>query len=90
MKQALSAILLPPRYRFADWVVHNWSRAGLLVAVLLLAIAPIIYHSSGRAVFLIYLWLPLYMLHQYEEHGQGKFLEFHQRMMPRIAPLLTD
>lgn len=51
------------RYRFADWVVHNWSRAGMLVAVLLLAIAPIIYHSSGRAVFLIYLWLPLYMLH---------------------------
>jgi hypothetical protein len=90
MKQALSAILLPPRYRFADWVVHNWSRAGLLVAVLLLAIAPIMYHSSGRAVFLIYLWLPLYMLHQYEEHGQGKFLEFYQRMMPRIAPLLTE
>ena len=77
-------------YHFSTWIIHNWSRAGLVVAIVMLLIAPVVGRSVGLAVVLIYLWLPFYMLHQYEEHGQGKFLEFYQRMMPRIAPRLTE
>jgi hypothetical protein len=49
-----------------------------------------VYVGSGAPVLLIYLWLPIYMLHQYEEHGQGTFLDFYRRMMPSIAPYLTE
>lgn len=77
-------------YRFSHWFVHNWARAGLLVAILLLLIAPLVYRSNSRLVLAVYLWLPFYMLHQYEEHGQGTFLDFYRRMMPRVAPMLTE
>ena len=77
-------------YRFSHWVVENWSRAGLITAIVLLLVAPLIGRTCNRVLFLVYLWLPLYMLHQYEEHGRGTFLEFYRRMMPRVAPMLTD
>ena len=78
------------KFRFSVWILDNWSRAGLLAAVVLLLIAPLIDRGMCRVVLLTYLWLPFYMLHQYEEHGQGTFLDFYRRMMPRVAPYLTE
>ena len=77
-------------YRLSDWMLHNWSRAGLVLGIGLLLIAPLVLKGVGVAVFLIYLWLPFYMLHQYEEHAEGTFLEWYERMMPGIAPVLTE
>ena len=77
-------------YRFPSWFAHNWSRSGLVLAIALLALAPLLYSSAGLVVFLTYLWLPFYMLHQYEEHANGTFLEYYRRMMPGIAPFLTE
>jgi hypothetical protein len=71
-------------------MLHNWSRAGLVLGIGLLLIAPLVLKGVGVAVFLIYLWLPFYMLHQYEEHAEGTFLEWYERMMPSIAPFLTE
>jgi hypothetical protein len=76
--------------QFSEWMLHNWSRAGLVCAVLLLILTPLVSQSAGLPTLLIYLWLPFYMLHQYEEHGQGTFLEFYKKMMPKIAPYLTE
>jgi|SRR5215831_1388398 len=75
---------------FSHWVLENWSRAGLLTALVLLLLAPLVYVCTGVPQLLIYLWLPIYMFHQFEEHGQGTFLEFYRRMMPDIAPHLTE
>jgi len=75
---------------FSHWVLENWSRAGLVTALVLLFLAPLVYVCTGVPQLLIFLWLPFYMLHQFEEHGQGTFLEFYRRMMPHIAPYLTE
>src|SRR5215472_8124504 len=80
----------PTQYDFAKWLLHNWARAGLVVAVVLLALAPLIARTGNHTTLLVYLWLPIYMLHQYEEHSSGKFLAFYQRRMPNIAPALTE
>ena len=60
-------------YRFSEWFLHNWSRAALPMAVVLLALAPLLLDALGLAVWLVYLQLPVYMLHQYEEHANGAF-----------------
>ena len=60
-------------YRFPAWFLHNWSRAALPLAVVLLALAPLLLDALGLAVWLVYLQLPVYMLHQYEEHAKGAF-----------------
>jgi len=80
----------PTQYDFAKWLLHNWARAGLVLAVVLLALAPLIERTGNHTTLLVYLWLPIYMLHQYEEHSSGKFLAFYQRRMPNIAPALTE
>jgi hypothetical protein len=46
------------RYHFSNWLVHNWSRAGLVLAAGLFILTPLVFKSSGLAVSLIYLWLP--------------------------------
>lgn len=78
------------RIRFSQWVLHNWPQAGLLIAAMLLLLAPAIDRTMGRAVLLIYMWLPLYMVHQYEEYPLGDFLAWIRRAMPRDAAYLTE
>ena len=75
---------------FSRWVLDNWPQAGLLIAAMLLLIAPAIDRTMGRAVPLIYVWLPLYMAHQYEEYPLGHFLAWIRRAMPRDAAFLTE
>ena len=75
---------------FSHWILHNWARAGLVLAIALLALAPLIGRTGNRATLMVYLWLPTYMLHQFEEHGSGKFLAFYKQRMPGIVPALTE
>src|SRR6516165_6737102 len=78
------------QYHFSNWLVHNWSRAGLVLAAGLFILAPLVFKSGGLTVGIIYLWLPFYMLHQYEEHSTGNFLGWYKRRMPGIAPFITE
>ena len=61
------------QYRFPEWFLRNWSRAALPMAAVLLALGPLLLDALGLAVWLVYLQLPVYMLHQYEEHAKGSF-----------------
>jgi hypothetical protein len=73
--------------RFTAWIVEDthWSRAGLPMAIVLMLLGPLVRSGAGRAVSLVYYQLPLYMFHQYEEHGHGAFRREVNRMPPRIA-----
>lgn len=70
---------------FAAWIVQetHWSRAGLAMAAILLAQAPALRRGLDRVSFLVYLQLPIYMIHQYEEHAHGAFEEDINRMLLR-------
>ncbi len=78
--------------RFVDWIVRDthWSRAGLPLAMVLLLIAPVVRRGMGRAPFLVYLQLPVYMLHQYEEHAHGAFKADANRSLRPRGRRLTD
>src|SRR3954453_4125184 len=68
----------------------HWSRAALLAAASLLVVSPLLYPTLGFATFLIFLQLPVYLLHQYEEHGPGAFKAFANRTLLAGGPSLTD
>lgn len=57
-------------------LVANWVYGGFLAGLLILSITPIFAHSWSPAVLGTFLCLPAYMLHQYEEHDNGRFREF--------------
>jgi len=60
----------------SDWFLHNWMYAGFLAGLFLLAVAPIFAAAVGLPLLLIYLQLPVYMLHQLEEHYDDRFRKF--------------
>lgn len=62
------------------WLVREWPYAALFTAAFLLVLLPFI-AASGLALALIYLQLPLYMIHQFEEHDQDRFRKFANQLI---------
>jgi len=55
-----------------NWLVKEWPYATLLAAAFLLLAAPFLV-PLGLPLLLIYLMLPMYMVHQAEEHFGDRF-----------------
>ena len=53
-----------------------WPYGGFLAGSMLLALAPILTAGWDRAATLGFLTLPVYMLHQFEEHDDDRFRRF--------------
>ncbi|CAN5259211.1 hypothetical protein BH18ACT10_BH18ACT10_00420 [soil metagenome] len=76
-------------YRLAPWVVDNWSRMALPFAVLMLFTLPIFLTDDNLPLILLYTLLPVYMIHQYEQHAHGGFVEFFNSTVVRGYEVLT-
>ena len=59
-----------------DRIKQNWVYGGALAGVLLLLLAPVLVTDWDLAATLGYLALPVYMLHQFEEHDDDRFRRF--------------
>jgi len=55
----------------AAW--RQWPYAALFCAGFLGVLAPLVFGYAGTPLGLLYLQLPIYMLHQYEEHAGDRF-----------------
>src|SRR5579859_3773207 len=77
-------------YRFGDWFVQNWSRVALPTAAILIFLSPLAYKAGGTIGLLAYLLLAFYMVHQYEEHAEGKFKAFANKLLAHGQPKITD
>jgi hypothetical protein len=56
-----------------DRLVRNWVYGGSLAGVLLLLLLPAIDGGWPLVLVLVYLQMPIYMLHQLEEHDNARF-----------------
>jgi hypothetical protein len=81
---------MPEKTRFYDWFIRNWAKASLPLAIVLFIISPFIYLGIDLAAFLVFLTLPFYMLHQYEEHADGQFKAFVTKNVGRGREVLSD
>lgn len=77
---------------FFTWFMQDthWSRAGLPLAAGLFLTTPLVRRGVARPALLTYLQLPVYMLHQYEEHGHGAFKRDVNALVPPTVGHLTD
>jgi hypothetical protein len=57
-------------------LIRCWCYGGGLAGALLLALTPLIAAGWSRAMTLTFLTLPIYMLHQLEEHDDDRFRRF--------------
>lgn len=77
------------RYQLGSWLIDNWSRMALPFAVLALCSFPIFADANNLPLLLLYALLLLYMIHQYEEHAHGRFVEFFNSTIGKGYAVLT-
>ncbi len=77
--------------RILDWLVGKWQwpYAALFAAGFLGVLAPLVFRYAGAPLGLVYLQLPIYMLHQYEEHAGDRFRVWFNSLLGHGRELLT-
>lgn len=77
--------------RILDWLVAKWQwpYAALFTAGFLMVLAPFVFRYAGVPLGLIYLQMPIYMLHQYEEHASDRFRLWVNGMLGHGREVLT-
>jgi Protein of unknown function with HXXEE motif len=61
------------------WLYRHWVAAALCMGIFLLLLLPALTLSWHLPILLVYLQMPVYMLHQVEEHTNDSFREFVNR-----------
>ncbi len=74
------------RWLVRDW---QWPAAALFTAIVLFALLPVFASLSGIALALVFVQLPIYMLHQWEEHAGDRFRQFINRTIGGGREALT-
>lgn len=72
-----------------DWFATNWMNAGTIAGLFLLAIVPVVAADMSPALLAVYLQLPVYMLHQLEEHTGDRFRRYVNETMAGGTEALT-
>ena len=62
-------------------LTDNWVYGGFLAGIVLLILCPLIVKGWPRALVAVFLLLPAYMVHQYEEHDGDRFRRFVNEKM---------
>lgn len=77
------------------WLVTDWQwpKAALFCALILLLLLGALFPLLPLATFFVCLQLPVYMIHQFEEHFQDRFrLDFNRNMgrgLEALTPMST-
>ncbi len=74
---------------FVETFLQSWVYGGTLAGLTLLIVAIGLYGPLGTPLFVVFLLLPLYMVHQYEEHAGDRFRLFVDRWIGQGQPVLT-
>lgn len=70
-------------------LMRHWVYGGTLAGVLLLVLAPLFMTGWTPGEIAAFLALPVYMLHQYEEHDDDRFRRFVNQVMAGGVEALT-
>ena len=73
------------------WLYRHWAAAALCMGLFLLLLLPALALSWQLPILLIYLQIPVYMLHQVEEHTNDRFRQFvNQRVFGGVEALTPE
>ena len=70
-------------------LVRNWVYGGFLSGILLLILLPSFASGWSLALVAVFLQLPVYMIHQFEEHDDDRFRLFVNLTMGRGREVLS-
>lgn len=68
-----------------NWLYKNWSKLSFGVAIVLTLLILLIIKPSNTLLFLIWIQIPIYLLHQFEEHSRNGFKNYVNKNVFNIA-----
>lgn len=71
-------------------LIANWVYGGFLAGLLLLVLTPVLAQGWPLALTLVFLVIPTYMLHQYEEHDGDRFHRAVNQLMGQGRDVLPS
>lgn len=71
------------------WFYANWMYAGVVAGLFLLAALPLFGGGWSAAMVAVFLMLPVYMVHQVEEHAGDRFRRFVNKRIAGVPNALT-
>ena len=71
------------------WFYRNWMYAGFVAGLFLLAVLPLVASGWSSAMVAVFLQLPVYMVHQVEEHTGDRFRRFVNTRVAGVPNALT-
>jgi hypothetical protein len=70
-------------------LISNWVYGGFLAGLLVLCLTPVLARGWPNALLATFICLPVYMIHQYEEHDDDRFRTFVNRILGNGREVLT-
>ena len=70
-------------------LLANWVYGGFLAGLLMLFLTPVLARGWPPALLFAFLCLPVYMIHQFEEHDDDRFRTFVNRILGDGREVLT-
>lgn len=67
-----------------DWLYSNWAKLGLILAIIITLLIFTVVTPGNFLLFLIWMQLPIYLLHQYEEHNWNGFKNYVNRSVFKV------
>jgi hypothetical protein len=71
-------------------IIVNWVYGGFMAGLLLLVLMPLLTAAWSQALTATFLLLPIYMLHQYEEHDNDRFRLFFNATIGKGQDVLSS
>jgi hypothetical protein len=72
-----------------DRFYKNWVYGGFLAGILILCLTPLLMRGWSWSMIAIFLQLPAYMLHQFEEHDDDRFGRFVNQLLGESRTVLS-
>lgn len=54
-----------------NWLYKNWAKLSVLLAIILTIFIIVFIKTENIVLFLIWIQIPVYLLHQFEEHARN-------------------
>ena len=67
-----------------NWLYDNWAKLSLFLAIIAAVLIYIFIKPENFLLFLIWLQLPIYLLHQFEEHNWNGFKNYVNRNVFKV------
>jgi hypothetical protein len=67
-----------------NWFYNNWAKLSLFLAIIVTVLIYIFIKPDNLLLFLIWIQLPIYLLHQFEEHNWNGFKNYVNRNVFKV------